>query len=492
MKSKTIKFKTKLNNKYKKQKSFIKKYQNIIKEKEKYFCKLHNKYLSTFDILKRHIKEQHSDYAYKKCEFCLEKVKRLYQHYKFCKIKKKYMISNLGKEANTNKKNNNNLNINEEKIEFDSDNFLDKNCGSIIKLKNININSPKNLEDLYSEICMDYNLCINPKIKKYNLISCFKLGEGSYGMCFFGFHKKSKNPCAIKVPFSVDIEGLKKEKDFLEEFYDIDFLPRLFSFETKEKISPYLAEELMGPNLRQLYNFCGNKFDIKTIYNIGIDILSSLNAIHKKEILHLDMKPTNICWNIMNNYDIYPDLVLVDYGISIYINKIKHKKIKVNQYYERVQEIEGITLSKKQEIITLIYILYYLYLGKLPEKIINIENINKINKILDNKRNSNFVKELPEELQGIGEIYIKVLELKFGQEPDYLEYQKILKNIIGKLKIDEYKNLRFLWEKKIIEMFNEAEELKNPEKIKENIYDDLFKGYPKKFVNYIIKEKYGK
>ena len=64
------------------------------------------------------------------------------------------------------------------------------------------------------------------------------------------------------------------------------FFPKIYTFEESEETIPYLAEDILGPNLRKIYEFCERKIDIKTLCNIGIDLISCLNAIHQKGILH--------------------------------------------------------------------------------------------------------------------------------------------------------------------------------------------------------------
>ena len=277
---------------------------------------------------------------------------------------------------------------------------------------------------------------------------------------------------------------------FLEEFFDIGFLPRLFSFEGSDELSPYLAEELMGPNLRKLYEFCERRIDIKTLCNIGIDIISSINAIHNKNIVYCDIKPTNICWNVINNCDIYPELVIIDYGLCACLEKTNEAKFKGNKIYTSIEVLGTGKISKKDEIISILYILFYLYKGSLPWESYNNKN-NKINELLKKKKDFDFIKELLDEIKDIGEIYLKVKQLEKWDEPDYFEYQKILNELKNKINNnDNYEGLRFIWDKKILELFKEANELKNPAKIKEKIYAILFVGYPEKFVNYVLNKRY--
>jgi hypothetical protein len=354
----------------------------------------------------------------------------------------------------------------------------------------ININAPENMDILCKELCKDYSMSIYSGLKYYSLFANFKLGSGTFGICYFGIYKPKNIPCAIKISKKEEDDDLDKEAEFLREFYDIDFFPKLISLEKNKKIQPCLAQEIMGPNLRKLVKFCDNLIDVKTLCNIGKDIITSLQAIHKKNILHGDIRPSNICWNILDNENIHPDLVLIDFGFSEYIEDIKGKKIPENDYYKAVGLIEDIKLSKKKEILVVLYILYNLYTGELPWIKNRKSNKNKGESKINIKENFNFPNELPEEIKEISKIYFKVINLKDDEEPEYINYQYILTDINEKQNKNHDENFRFLWEQKIIEIFQEAEYLKNPTNVKEKIYDFLFFGYPKQFINFAIKKKY--
>ena len=86
-------------------------------------------------------------------------------------------------------------------------------------------------------------------------------------------------------------------------------------FENKNFV---LIESLLGPNLRTLLNFMGGAFNIQTFANIGIQLLQRIEALHKKGILHLDIKPANIVYGNLsseNNKD-QGNILLIDYGLS--------------------------------------------------------------------------------------------------------------------------------------------------------------------------------
>ena len=86
-------------------------------------------------------------------------------------------------------------------------------------------------------------------------------------------------------------------------------------FENKNFV---LKESLLGPNLRALLNFLDGSFNIQTVVNIGIQLLQRIEALHKKGILHLDIKPANIVYGNLsseNNKD-QGNILLIDYGLS--------------------------------------------------------------------------------------------------------------------------------------------------------------------------------
>lgn len=55
-----------------------------------------------------------------------------------------------------------------------------------------------------------------------------------------------------------------------------------------------LIMAIMGPNLQQLFEFCDYQFSLKTILNIGMQVVMRLEYLHSKNFIHRDMKPENI------------------------------------------------------------------------------------------------------------------------------------------------------------------------------------------------------
>jgi hypothetical protein len=177
---------------------------------EQFYCKLHNSFFININNAKRHINEIHLKNNYKQCNFCFAKVKRLYQHKKFCK-KQNFRNNSYKDEEHSNVEKNNNdyysSNISTSKKQAD-------NLEDILTLKKININVPINLSDLCDEISQEFASQIYPKILKYDLFNCFLIGEGTYNSCYFGIFQNYKKPCAIKLAKNINDTKLENEKFF--------------------------------------------------------------------------------------------------------------------------------------------------------------------------------------------------------------------------------------------------------------------------------------
>ena len=51
--------------------------------------------------------------------------------------------------------------------------------------------------------------------------------------------------------------------------------------------------ELLRPSLGDLFNFCGQKFSLKTNLLLADQLISQIEFIHSKNFIHQDIKPNN-------------------------------------------------------------------------------------------------------------------------------------------------------------------------------------------------------
>ena len=69
--------------------------------------------------------------------------------------------------------------------------------------------------------------------------------------------------------------------------------------------------DFLGPNLMELFNFCGTKkFTISTVCLIALQMLNRIEYIHKHHFVHRDIKPENFLIGVENKSN---NIYLIDY-----------------------------------------------------------------------------------------------------------------------------------------------------------------------------------
>merc|ERR1719410_382571 len=74
-----------------------------------------------------------------------------------------------------------------------------------------------------------------------------------------------------------------------------------------------MVMDILGPSISDLYNFCERAFSIQTVAQIAIQIITRLEAIHSRGIVHRDIKPDNFLIGIKDKVNV---IHLIDYGLA--------------------------------------------------------------------------------------------------------------------------------------------------------------------------------
>ena len=409
-------------------------------------------------------------------------------------------------------------------------NFINKSPNNIIKpnIINNNINNLNNNIIKYNPITEQqtaYETNSNKTeitIQEYGDYICNNenpIGSGSFGQVLYGKHKNTSLEVAVKVISSdTSADTIKKEVNFTKQLQKINGFPTIYYTCVYDKKN-IIVESLLGPSLDKLFKYCGRKFPLKTVCLIGKEIVTRLQNMHERGILHRDLKPNNLTWgnfnssynnitnynynsinNIYNKLDI-KTIFLIDFGLSCSFYEgglsYKHYKIKTNLSfvgtlrYASLNSHKGIRQSRRDDLESMIYILIYFLKGKLPWQDVKAKQKEERHKLITDIKSSVTIESLCENLPSeFAELLTYVKGLEFDEKPYYGKFYAFFHNLIEKLNRDmiEEKDYSYIWETMLVNNMMKYNEF-NDESLKDEAEKLIFKGYPinlRNFTNYII------
>ena len=190
------------------------------------------------------------------------------------------------------------------------------------------------------------------------------------------------------------------------------------------------------------------KIYIKTLYRFGIELIVNLKQIHKAGYLHVDLKEDNIVSltqeKVINEDPLH--FTLIDYGWSTPYreeNKNHHtkdewKRIKCGNFINaNINALKGESISRKDDMISLIYVLLGITENKLETTKITTRIESKLKyEMLECKLKLDLNEICKRNnLLELGEIFNQIKALNFEDKPVYLEYIKILNRRIEKVEL---------------------------------------------------------
>ena len=208
---------------------------------------------------------------------------------------------------------------------------------------------------------------MNQKIiaKKYRILD--KIGNGKFGIVYKGINLKSIEMVAIKTEKKHgDIKLLKNETTILKYLYDRGSrsTPIVYWY----GVDNFWSYLIMSYYDISLFDYCNqNSMVSEKIDKIMWVCIDILETIHKNYVLHRDIKPQNF---MIFNEEIY----LIDFGFSCFFvdDKIEHlprsetQTIVGTPKYVSYHVHDGITNSRRDDLISLGYLYIYLCCRELP------------------------------------------------------------------------------------------------------------------------------
>ena len=265
-------------------------------------------------------------------------------------------------------------------------------------MKNAYVNYNNNSSDNSEK----YKMRRASKIEKINKYSIIKLlYKNSVLSVYKGFNTITNERIIIKCE-TKDFNNEKykgiveHEKKILEHIKTVSGVPKIIEYKN-EPLCNSLIINYLGKDLESLISI-KKKFSVGLCAFIMCEAITILKNIHKCNIFHCDIKPSNFIFNSTEN-----KIYLIDFSIAqtkASNNKCMIGTPKFCSYYCH----EHIPYSCRDDLISLGYVLIYFYYGYLPWQKNKLCVLNKnynFNNIKEEKRNIlSFLKtnKTPEEL----------------------------------------------------------------------------------------------
>ncbi|KAK5189052.1 hypothetical protein LTR96_010935 [Exophiala xenobiotica] len=142
-----------------------------------------------------------------------------------------------------------------------------------------------------------------------------KLGSGSFGNVYLGRDAETGNEVAMKLEHhSVAPSLLEEEARIYQSLARKAGFPRVYWHGQQDDFM-VLVFELLGPNLEDLFRYCGDQFSLKTTLMLADQLLHRFESLHSHNYLHQDVKPENFLQGMGEAGNI---IYMTDLGLAIY------------------------------------------------------------------------------------------------------------------------------------------------------------------------------
>ncbi|KAI3387839.1 hypothetical protein SNEBB_001609 [Seison nebaliae] len=251
------------------------------------------------------------------------------------------------------------------------------------------------------------------------------LGSGSFGDVYTAVHESTGDVVAVKFePLKEQLKQLQYEFRVFKLLQNGIGIPAVYHYGEFEKWNIMIMERLRI-SLEDLFEKLDNKFSLKTILMLGDQMVTRLEFLHSRDILHRDIKPDNF----MMGLDKHAKRVyIIDFGLAkkFYDQKNGHlpfregKSLTGTPRYASINAHVGYEQSRRDDLEALGYVLLYFHLGRLPwqglKAVTHKQKYAKIKEMKQAISTKALCKNAPEVFATFLD-YAKNLE--YEQKPDY-------------------------------------------------------------------------
>ncbi|CAD8149884.1 unnamed protein product [Paramecium octaurelia] len=274
------------------------------------------------------------------------------------------------------------------------------------------------------------------QFSEYTVLS--KIGCGSQHQVYSAKEKSNSESFAIKIEKNPHLGQLEREIEILQKLKGIEGIPKIKQIGVTKENKCFLVLPLLHSNLLELVK--GRQVTLSIIMRIGLRVIEILEQVHKKNILHLDIKPENIMISqaFEKESDIEKDgfIQLIDFGLSQLYEENSEALQDVfigSLNFASRSSHDGSPLGYKDDLESLLYVLFYLKDLTLPWSHQQYYTFSNLDFELIKQSKQSFFKTLilqckPSNHFSVFMSYIH--QLHYNQIPNYSYIREVFKHMI--------------------------------------------------------------
>lgn len=227
--------------------------------------------------------------------------------------------------------------------------------------------------------------------EKFEINKSCMLGKGSFGEIYLAKDIYTNKQVVLKIEVKLgSLKQLKMEKYLLELLNGYEGFPDIHGFGSHGE-SNFIAMDVLGPNLANLFDYCNHHFSLQTVILIAIQCIGLIERIHSKYHIHRDIKPENFLIGIDDKTN---QIYMIDFGLAKkykdangdHITYSENKNLTGTARYASINSHLGIEQSRRDDLESLGYMLVFFLKKSLPWQGINDSSKKKkYKKILEKK-----------------------------------------------------------------------------------------------------------
>lgn len=264
-----------------------------------------------------------------------------------------------------------------------------------------------------------------------------EIGHGAFGKIHLGYNRLRKKPVAIKFESNTTLQNhLKNEYTIYSGLEGISGIPRVYFYGYKSQ-SNVMVMDLLGESLADLITKApDSKFSLKTFIMLFDQMITLVQLIHERGIIHRNLHPSNFLLGIHENSN---QLFLIDFGIAkCYLDPSTEEHIPYqvgkeflgSSQFVSINTHMGLEQSRRDDLEALGYVMIFLMKGTLPWLGITSNRRDLLNEqILESKLLTSYeslCEGLPKEFVD----YFKIVRsLQFEDEPPYEYIKDMFQNL---------------------------------------------------------------